>query len=740
MGRRLVPNPRSKGLGSLRIPLLIISVPRDSFFVTSTSQILSISNVKVSAHPCSMESKPRLSCEQCRKRKIKCDKQAPCSSCRAAGIICEVVQRDRLPRGKSGKARNKDGLLESRVARIESLLAQAQVVSSKGAQKPANKASPSTGSDESDLKTAARLNDYVATDFWEQLTQEVAGLRETFDEQSDDDEAQVTELGSQYTKLDLSAEHGKFLFASSPSTDHGYVPPFPSNELRATLLGTYKFRCEAVYKLMHWPTALAKIEAANALAHDGTSSAYIGIEFAIYFMAVCSLQEEEATFTLMGHDRTTLLQQYMRATEWALSQCNLMQRPDMDSLLAFTLYLNCIWACGKYATKWTLTALAVRIGESLGLGREDPRMYTVFDLECRRRLWWGIGMLDAHSVYDRGSVPIMTAASLGPRPLNINDADMSPTSKTLVPAEGITEMTFTLLGLEAVIHNKKMYEATDWASKLQLVADYQAIADRAIATASGDSLMHKLIRDISRNIAGNMHLLLRRPPYRVNHHEIPEDDDFDIMGCAIHILEMYAESKRGELAAWEWKDWIPWYALAVVLAELCKTPTGPTADRAWAACLELYRRNARPSSDLESGSLWKPITKLMRRVQRERPYSSPEQLILSRSSTSPPIPLQGQFGAQGVAPNNSDSAMGFSSAPCYSSAQGFVGAPTTSDPNIVTSGMPAWPPFDPNTPLLDMHTPQRSMSLYNHLDPANGVSWLDWDTLLDDHGYPMSIG
>lgn len=43
---------------------------------------------------------PQLSCEQCRGRKVKCDKLTPCSNCVSHGIYCRPIQRLRLPRGR----------------------------------------------------------------------------------------------------------------------------------------------------------------------------------------------------------------------------------------------------------------------------------------------------------------------------------------------------------------------------------------------------------------------------------------------------------------------------------------------------------------------------------------------------------------------------------------------------------------------------------------------------------------
>lgn len=42
---------------------------------------------------------PRLTCELCRTRKVKCDKANPCSNCVSVGVVCVPVHRPRLPRG-----------------------------------------------------------------------------------------------------------------------------------------------------------------------------------------------------------------------------------------------------------------------------------------------------------------------------------------------------------------------------------------------------------------------------------------------------------------------------------------------------------------------------------------------------------------------------------------------------------------------------------------------------------------
>lgn len=67
----------------------------------------------------------RLSCEQCQRRKVKCDKLSPCTACRSTGVACNTVQRARRPRGKSAKP--KEGEIDARVARLEDLVKQLKV-------------------------------------------------------------------------------------------------------------------------------------------------------------------------------------------------------------------------------------------------------------------------------------------------------------------------------------------------------------------------------------------------------------------------------------------------------------------------------------------------------------------------------------------------------------------------------------------------------------------------------------
>lgn len=63
-----------------------------------------------------------LSCNLCRRSKIKCDRAQPCGHCVRVGAECVPTVPSRAPRGRKGGRRKLDSELLDRVAKLESLL------------------------------------------------------------------------------------------------------------------------------------------------------------------------------------------------------------------------------------------------------------------------------------------------------------------------------------------------------------------------------------------------------------------------------------------------------------------------------------------------------------------------------------------------------------------------------------------------------------------------------------------
>lgn len=114
----------------------------------------------------------------------------------------------------------------------------------------------------------------------------------------------------------------------------------PPKKTRAMLFRIYQDRVDKVVKVLHLYTVLDAIEKNHA---DNKSevvqfSAMKALEFAIYFMAICSITDDEANMMMLG-DRWSLIQQYRHATEILISGADLFRNPDLAVLQAFIIYL-----------------------------------------------------------------------------------------------------------------------------------------------------------------------------------------------------------------------------------------------------------------------------------------------------------------------------------------------------------------------------------------------------------------
>ena len=172
----------------------------------------------------------RLSCERCRRRKTRCDKGSPCANCKDAGISCTGIERARLPRGPSGKVKNKNMVLATRVARLENILRQldGQLEPSSEADGPIAVEGTHELSQHLLVPDADKISQLYAKNIWLTLSQEVTGLRETL-EASDEEDGAMDAIPE---KSDDRSGHGTIstsILFNHPSSlpDEVIEPPAP---------------------------------------------------------------------------------------------------------------------------------------------------------------------------------------------------------------------------------------------------------------------------------------------------------------------------------------------------------------------------------------------------------------------------------------------------------------------------------------------------------------------------------
>ena len=121
-------------------------------------------------------------------------------------------------------------------------------------------------------------------------------------------------------------------------------------------------------------------------------------------------------------------------------------------------------------------------------------------------------------------------------------------------------------------------------------------------------------------------LLLRRPLHKLPPSFRPIPDTFNVLKAGTDVLESAAFKAHPEFAQWARFSWVKWYALAIVLAELCDRTHAWSEEvegRAWNIARREYDRYGALVADAETGLLWEPIVRLMRRVEvvvRQTPW------------------------------------------------------------------------------------------------------------------------
>lgn len=375
------------------------------------------------------------SCITCRRRKVKCDKKQPCSNCSRAKIECVFPGPGRAPR-KSRKPpdaellerlRRLEGVVQNLNAQVEEHEQEAAErerdnVSRQGSMTEpcfagagnsgSSKDSPSVNVDNSVEGLENRFgrlviekgrSRYINNSFWASLNNEVEDLKAVLIEPSDDEEDSNSPDSSEQP-----GQHQGYIFGlSSTNVDMRALHPTP--ELARQFWEAYKDSVEPLVKVLHIPTFEPTFE--EAITHpDKVGKGLETLLFAIYYGAVTSTTADECLKN-WGEDRSSLLTRYRFALEQALARANFLYCDEIVILQAFVVFLILLRRNDDARKIWTLTGLAVRIAQTLGIHRDGSHFgLAPFQIEMRRRLWWQVCVLDARSSEDHGCDPTIVEA------------------------------------------------------------------------------------------------------------------------------------------------------------------------------------------------------------------------------------------------------------------------------------------------------------------------------------------
>ncbi|KAF7533875.1 hypothetical protein G7054_g6689 [Neopestalotiopsis clavispora] len=377
-----------------------------------------------------------LACVLCQHRKIKCDRNSPCSNCIKAGVTCTPSTP-----APARKRRRPNQDLQQRLARCEELLqeyATAKPPSTSGETPNSGEPWKSLGKLVKDDSGVRFMDSFL----WATVHDEVRAMREIVDQDEKEEESSSTTPADGLTP----DHHTGLLFSSDSDANLDELHPNPAHVFR--LWQTFLERVNPLTKVIHVPTVQPLVVEA-ATNQTNLPKNVEALLFSIYTLAAVSMTDTEC-IGVLGLTKDDALARFSKGARVAFMRIGILHKYDMVVLQALVLYqLSLMGRYDRHAA-WILNGIIIRIGQKLGLHRDGELLgLSPFDTEMRRRVWWQIILLDAIYAMLSGFGQSMLPRQWDTKePTNVNDADLFPQMTKIEPKDGPTDMVHCLISYQ----------------------------------------------------------------------------------------------------------------------------------------------------------------------------------------------------------------------------------------------------------------------------------------------------
>ncbi|KIW91956.1 uncharacterized protein Z519_06938 [Cladophialophora bantiana CBS 173.52] len=498
----------------------------------------------------------------------------------------------------------------TRLARLEKSLAQAQQ------QQPTPEITePNRKPSRSNFNGRSREDILVQKGSSSQYFNEVFLSRVIEEEHNVESALMTPPMESPHPARSLSINALGILSSPSPSAlPSHYHPPKQTAVKLWTIYINNVEGCSGL-KLLHIPTDEIKM---YSIVDDPATASLddLALNFAIYFAAISTLDDDEAQVTL-GQDKQSLLLRFKIGVEQSFAHGDFLNSPTVTGLQALAIYLSALRVhnCGKGI--WILDGLAIRVAHALGLHRDGKGLgLSPFQSEIRRRLWWHLLSRDIRAGEDYGlenTSSLLLTSDVG-LPANIDDTDISPVmQQPPEPKVGWTAMTFSLINIDLAKTVQKLSTLAASSSpssppreeiRAQIMKECKIRMENWLSYCNLVIPQHRLALFCSRFAFRKLDFttrlqwdLLRNTDPRANFAtEANLVEALDLIFPRINdddLLKQYA---------WAGKVYPQYHVTMYVLWHLCVQPEGPNADRAWQAIERSFSDGMRDDSATRLGS------------------------------------------------------------------------------------------------------------------------------------------
>ncbi|KAL1866129.1 hypothetical protein VTK73DRAFT_4874 [Phialemonium thermophilum] len=577
--------------------------------------------------PPHLETRPegphRYACSLCSRRKVKCDKGDPCSNCRKAQSRCSYE----APAAYRPRKRAQDESLLARLAAYEDLMRKHNVDFSSLA------ATWVASGFEVKPKHMAAHYPVATTHLGAIPSCHTSPIHQSHNTRTNEERCLWFNLSPELKSPPIQTlAHPKVLLSNDSPSSFALISLHDWSEFHRQHpepRHIYRFwqifveKVNPLIKVVHVPTLQQRILDASWEPSSIPTSLSV-LLFTIYSLAVTAISEDECRSSF-GESRSALLGRYRALAFQGLVTANFLITKDFEVLQALFLFL-----VGDPDSEFTatLTAVAVRLGQKMGLHRLDDAdcRLPFFQKEMSIRLWWQICGLDGRCRAQsnlRTKLPTTDVANVR-LPLNVNDADLHP-NMTEPPTEsnGPTEMLCVLIKVQ-VTH---WLRSSPTAAKI-MDGIFRGTTEGRTSTEHEDKLIEEIrsiyheryLRNLDRSIPlhdlahvladlaiARMRFKLHHPTWRIATLGTaapltPEESDL-VFESALTSLEMIDKGVRSPFSPWLFTHLTTNFqmdAYIYVLSDLRRRFSGERVVLAWRLIEDLYDNHPELIDDAEN--------------------------------------------------------------------------------------------------------------------------------------------
>jgi hypothetical protein len=439
---------------------------------------------------------------------------------------------------------------------------------------------------------------------------------------------------------------------SNPKSRLRFPPPDTILQLWEAFVENF----DPLTKIVHIPTLRPAFEKAIT-SIPAIPRNFQALMFAIFGAAVMTLKEDDCQGRF-NETRQSMLLRYTSATETALCLAKFMSTTSIVVLQALVIHIYVVRDTYEPRTIWTLTGVAVRIAQGIGLDRDGTILgLSPFDTEVRRRIWWQLKTHDFRAAELCGLAKfrdLATSPESTKWPTNINDADLYPGMTSLeAVATGLTDAAFisfkfemTNFAASRIAALRKLgKDPSEWnldspdndkeETKSRAITLEAVLEMKYLRYCDASRPLHLLLLLVGRYGMNVVTFLTHHPRRWATMEHVPQSERSLVWNCCIQLLEQYNMQQSTPLLerfAWHAPYFQAWHAFIHVLDTLKAEPLKSDAFKTWKLIGSIYDNTADLGTDLK-----KPIHVAIGNLCLKA-YSAREAALLKNNTHLPPTP------------------------------------------------------------------------------------------------------